>query len=392
MKKHSQLISIYIYLAIGSLIGIMIIKDYIVSVILGSFFAIITYPLYLLFLKLTTKFQNVKSLLSRILKIKSSTLIHENKTLSSVFTVFTTFLIVVISLYTIGLFAGNSLKTVIDQPIEEGISIIIANPSLKQNFGSFYNEADVNNTVSQYLKQFETTNILKTEGTKILSNNETRNTISRFVNGFFANLITFFIYLLIMLFSWVVMLINGKDILKFLYKYTFLRTEEQNIINKDVTTAVRNIITGNIVSGILISLAVTLLCLYFKIPLVIVWAIFAFFIGFLPLSPSELAYLPVIVGVFFTAGPTTALITAILIELYIFILNNAILPKITAGKEINPLLILMSVFAAITIFGFAGFVIGPVFAYLMMALFKISNTRFDQYTSSLEYLDNQKAL
>jgi predicted PurR-regulated permease PerM len=106
-----------------------------------------------------------------------------------------------------------------------------------------------------------------------------------------------------------------------------------------------------------------------------VWALLSFVIGFLPLSPSELAFLPVIIGVFLIRDIGTALTIAVIIELCILILNNAILPRITAGKETNPLLILVSVFAAINMFGFAGFVIGPVFVYLMMAFYKIADAR-----------------
>lgn len=372
-------LQIYILVFIATIISIFIVKDYITPVLLGIFISIITHPMYIFFYKGTSKlhWKNMMSLF-----FKNNTEIDGNKAISASLTVLATIFIIVIALGTAGSLAGNSIKTIVNQPLDEGVYTILSNQSFKSTFGEFYDEKEVKTKVSEFLKQYEPSKILSTSGTTLITNSENRVTISRITSSFFTNLFAFIIVLIVFLFTWIVILISGKELLAFVYKFTFLEKNEQEMINNDVIASVRNVILGNVTSGTVMALVSTGVCVYFNIPLVGVWALAAFTIGFLPLSPSELAVVPALLGVFFTQGPAAALILAICLELFILVLNNAVLPRITAGKETNPLLILLSVFTAINLFGFAGFVIGPVFVYLLMALYRIAYNRLNLIKTS----------
>jgi predicted PurR-regulated permease PerM len=371
-QSDNRYLQIYILFFIASAICLFIIKDYLTSIILGSFIAILTTPLFNMLLRVTAKF-HWKNFISLFYKNKSE--VDGNKVLAALSTVLISLGIITLLISLVGTITGSSLKVAFNQPIDEGIYSIMSNPTFKSNFGQFYDEKDAKQRISQFLDQYKPSAIITKQSNNIITNNESRVTIGKYISSFFTNLFSFLIYLIIFMFTWIVMLINGKDLIKFLYKFAFLTPEEQGIISVDVTTAIKNVLIGNAVSGLIIAFTVAGLCVFFKIPLVAVWAILSFFIGFLPLTPSEIAYLPVLIGVFFTSGLQTTIILAICIELYILVLNNAVLPKITAGKETNPLLILISVFTAINVFGFAGFVIGPVFVYLLMAIYKIADKR-----------------
>ncbi len=371
-KKDS--IFIYILLAVATTIGFIIVKDYLTSIILGVFITMITYPLYKLFLR-TTVSLHWKNAIKLFYKNKSD--IDENRALAAIMTVVTTLGLLVLALYLVGLFAGSNLKFIFDQSVEQQLIELVQNPAVKDRFGDLYNEQDVKSRITDFFSQFKPSQLLSTQGTKIIVDSESRLTAQRFASLLFTNIFNFFIYFIIFMFSWIIMLISGKDLLKFIYKFTPLNESEQNLINSDVNSGVKNVLIGNTVSGLLIGLAVAIVGLTFKIPLVAVWAILAFIVGFLPLSPSEVAFIPVLIGIFFSYGLSNLIIVMIVLELYILILNNAVLPKITAGKETNPLLILISVFTAINIFGVAGFVIGPTFVYFMMSLYRIAENRLE---------------
>jgi predicted PurR-regulated permease PerM len=374
----NKYLQIYILVFIATILSIVIVKDFITPVLLGLFMAIVTNPLHTFFLSGTSKlhWRNITSLF-----IKDKTDIDGNKAIAAGLTVLATIFILAIGLWTAGSLAGNSVKAIVNQPLDEGVYSILSNQSFKSTFGGFYDEKEVKSKVSDFLKQYEPSKILTTGGTSLITNSESRVTISRITGSFFTNLFAFIIDLIVFIFTWIVILISGRELLEFIYSFTFLNKSEQEMINLDVIASVRNVILGNITSGVVMALVSTGVCIYFNIPLVGVWALAAFAVGFLPLTPSELAVFPALIGVFFTQGPTVALVIAIILELFILVLNNAILPKITAGKETNPLLILLSVFTAIKIFGFAGFVIGPVFVYLLMALFKIAYSRMNTLES-----------
>jgi predicted PurR-regulated permease PerM len=372
--NSNKYLHIYILIFIATSISVYIVKDYITPVLLGIFVAIITHPMYNFFFNGTSKlhWKNIFSLF-----YKNKTEIDGNKAISAVLTVLASIFIIFVALGTAGTLAGSSVKTIVNQPLDEGVYTILSNQSFKSTFGGFYDEKEVKSKVSEFLKQYEPSKLLSSGGSTLITNSENRVTISRITSSFFTNLFAFIIELIVFLFTWIVILISGKELLAFVYKFTFLDKTEQEMINNDIIASVRNVILGNVTSGTVMALVSTAVCIYFNIPLVGVWAFAAFAIGFLPLTPSELAVVPSLLGVFFTQGPTVALILAICLEVFILILNNAVLPRITAGKETNPLLILLSVFTAINLFGFAGFVIGPVFVYLMMALYRIAYNRMN---------------
>jgi predicted PurR-regulated permease PerM len=374
-SNKNNLTIIYLIFGIATLIGFFIIKDYLTALFLGSFIAMITYPLYNLYLKSTIHL-HWKKIIQVFYKTKSD--VDENRALAAVGTVVTSIGIILLSVYLVGIFAGSNLKFIFEQPVEQQVIELIQNPAVKERFGDFYNENEAKLKVTEFFNQYKPSKILSTQGTKIIVDSESRLTLQKYATLLFTNIFNFLIYFIIFIFTWIIMLISGQDLIKFAYKFTGLDEEEQKSINTDVNSGVRNVIIGNTVSGAMIALVVAIVGIYFHIPLVSVWSILAFFIGFLPLSPSEAAFIPVLIGIFFMHGLTTLLVVMIAVEIYILILNNAVLPKITAGKETNPLLILISVFSAINMFGIPGFVIGPVFVYFMMALYKIAENRLSK--------------
>ena len=381
--KNNQQKQIYILFFVASSIGIFLIKDYLTPLILGIFIAILTTPIFNFILKNTVKL-HWKKVLNFFYKNNSE--VDENRIMAAIGTVLTTIAIITLIVGLVGTLAGNNLKFVFNQPIDEGISTIMANPTFKSTFGQYYDEKEAKLKITEFLNQYKPATIINAQGKNIITNNESRLTVSKYLSTIFTNFFNFAIFMVVFLFSWIVMMISGKDLLRFMYKFSFLNAEEQNIINTDVNSAIKNVLIGNAIGGGLISLGVAMVCIYFNIPLVAIWSTLAFFIGFLPLTASELGFVPVLIGVFFTQDIKATIITAIIVEVYILILNNIILPKITAGKETNPLLILVSVFAAINFFGFTGFVIGPILVYLLMALYKIANTRLQFFNGELNYI------
>jgi predicted PurR-regulated permease PerM len=375
-NKNTQYNQIYILFFIASAIGLFIIKDYLTPLILGMFIAILSMPMFNFFLKYTVKL-HWKKILNFF--YKNNTEVDENRIIAAIGTVLSTVGIIALIITLIGTLAGSNLKFIFNQPIDEGISTIMANPTFKDTFGQYYDEKEAKAKITEFLNQYKPAMIINAQGKNIVTNSETRVTVSKYLSTIFTNFFNFAIFMVVFLFSWIVMMISGKELLNFMYKFSFLNKDEQNIVNTDVNSAVKNVLIGNAVGGSLVALGVAVICIYFKIPLVAIWSILAFFIGFLPLTASEFGFLPVLVGVFFTAGLQATVIAAIIAEIYILILNNILLPKITAGKETNPLLILVSVFAAINFFGFSGFVIGPILVYLLMALYKIADARLKAY-------------
>jgi predicted PurR-regulated permease PerM len=102
-----------------------------------------------------------------------------------------------------------------------------------------------------------------------------------------------------------------------------------------------------------------------------IYTILIFFIGFLPLSPNEFAYL-IPLSAAFSKNLWLGLGLAIICEIFILWINYSFLPKVIAtNKQASPLLIITSVLSGIAIFGPLGFIIGPVLLAMVRTLYSI---------------------
>lgn len=185
------------------------------------------------------------------------------------------------------------------------------------------------------------------------------------------------VYLIIFLLSWFNCLVYGESWLKKMFSLLpFEKREAQSIVN-DFQNGVRNVVVANMLSGSIHAIVCAVAMWIFGIQGIFILSIVIFFIGVLPLSPSELGYaIPVLL--IFPTNPTFAIILAIVGELIILWTNYILIPKIIAsGKEGNTLLILTSIISGISIFGLMGFIIGPLIIIFIQTLFSILSDRIE---------------
>jgi predicted PurR-regulated permease PerM len=185
------------------------------------------------------------------------------------------------------------------------------------------------------------------------------------------------VYLSIFILSWFQCLMNGKNWLEHIFKLLPFNDKEVLNITNDFRDGVRNVIYANLLSGFIHALTCFIFMWIFGIPNMFLLSILIFFIGVLPLSPSELGYLIPILLVF-PSNPLAALIFACIGEAIILWVNYILIPKIIAsGEEGNPLLILTSILSGISIFGLMGFIIGPLIIICIQTLYRILMKRID---------------
>ncbi len=174
-----------------------------------------------------------------------------------------------------------------------------------------------------------------------------------------SNLVTQIVYIVIFLLAWFNGLLFGSRWIDTLINLFPLFNHESSSIKQNLVQGIRNVIYANLLSGFLNMIGVSIICLVFGIPNVVIVAILAFVIGFLPISPSELAYAYPIIYLLYL-NPILGIIAFVISELYILWQNYIFLPGIVlSGTNGNPLFIITSVIAGISIFGIMGFVIGP---------------------------------
>jgi predicted PurR-regulated permease PerM len=179
----------------------------------------------------------------------------------------------------------------------------------------------------------------------------------QFLTGVISQLINFILFIL----AWFNGLVVGDKWIKAILNLTPLEEDEIKIIHKSLSSGIRNVIYANSLSGVINATVVMLIMIFFNLPGVFLAGVVTFFIGFLPIFPSELGYLiPIIQILIILNNPLLALLIAVISEVFILFQNYVFLPSIVLiGNSGNSLFIVTSVLTGIAVFGIMGFIIGP---------------------------------
>jgi len=193
------------------------------------------------------------------------------------------------------------------------------------------------------------------------------------------NLATYLISTVIFVLAWLNGLVQGHRWINGIFTLLPFDNKEESQIRKDLTLGVQNVVYANLLSGFVHAIVCFTLMLWFGIPNVFILTVLIFFIGVLPLSPSEIGYaIPLSLIAAQTGNYILIFVLAILAEIIILWVNYVLVPKmISSQQEGNDLLILTSILSGITIFGLLGFVIGPVIMILVQTLYRILIQRLE---------------
>jgi predicted PurR-regulated permease PerM len=272
-------------------------------------------------------------------------------------------------------FLSSQLSNEIPKFIQIALNFIQSLPS-NEKFISTLSEFGISPENSRTLIDNINQNIRsRVEGALSVENLARAINVGQEVLNVVFNQILFFIIFMI---AWFNGLLFGKSWINTILTIFPFEAEENKLIKKDLTLGIRNVIYANLLAGLLNSLAVLAIMLIFQIPGVFIVTIIVFLIGFLPVTPSELGY-AIPLAILFSTNPFAAIVIAILAELFILWQNYVFLPKIVlTGTSGNPLFIITSVLAAISMFGVMGFIIGPTIMIFVNTLAQIILRRMEK--------------
>ena len=262
--------------------------------------------------------------------------------------------------------------------LAQQISREIQNITTNQDWISNIKKVGINEEAIQYYSNYAKTRL--DEYTKLVTTSDNINRGLNILQQFVGNLFSQIIYLVIFLIAWFNSLINGHKWIEIVFKILPFTNSEENLIRKDLSIGMRNVIYANLMSGLLNALAVLIIMLVFNLPTAFVITIMAFIIGFLPISPSEAAYLiPLLMLGYTTQNWFLVLVIALLAESFILWQNYALLPKIVlSGTKGNPLFLITGVIAGINFFGIMGFIIGPIIVIFTSTMVDILLERIEK--------------
>ena len=154
-----------------------------------------------------------------------------------------------------------------------------------------------------------------------------------------------------------------------------LRDEQQRALVSKFTAVIRATIKGTIVVAIVQGALGGLIFWYLGVYAPVLWAVMMTFLSLLPAIGTALVWLPVAIYFLVTGAIWRGVVLIAYGMLVIGLVDNFLRP-ILVGKDtkIPDYVVLIATLGGIAIFGFNGFVIGPVIAAMFMAVWDIVAT------------------
>lgn len=127
------------------------------------------------------------------------------------------------------------------------------------------------------------------------------------------------------------------------------------------------------VNNIFVSSCAVVVLLIMNVDFAFLWGLLAFWLQFLPQFGLLIAMLPAIGLVWLTQGPAAALVLLIIVNIFNFVGDNVLQPRITANQ------LDVAVFPAFSAFVIGGFILGPVGALLNVPLLFIVKLMLESF-------------
>ena len=181
----------------------------------------------------------------------------------------------------------------------------------------------------------------------------------------FDFIVSFFIMLYLLFF----LLRDGGDLSKRIRNSVPLEEDLQRKLFRNFATVIRATIKGNIVVAIVQGALGGLIFWILDIRAAVFWAVLMAFLSLLPAIGTALVWLPVAIY-FLVSGAIWQGVVLIAYGVLVIGLVDNVLRPILVGKDTKmpDWLVLISTLGGMAIFGFNGFVIGPVIAALFIAV------------------------
>ena len=261
--------------------------------------------------------------------------------------------------------------------LQEGFSLYERIQSGELNIGLYFQQvfAAVPGWVSELLDRFRLTNLAQVQ--ERLSSSLMRG--SQFLASQALNIgqntFDFILNLFIVLYLLFFLLRDGDLLSKRIREAMPLRDEQQRALFSKFTAVIRATVKGTIVVAIVQGALGGLILWYLGVYAPVLWAVVMTFLSLLPAIGTALVWLPVAIYFLVTGAIWQGVVLIAYGVLVIGLVDNVLRP-ILVGKDtkIPDYVVLIATLGGIAIFGFNGFVIGPVIAAMFMAVWDIVAT------------------
>ncbi len=182
-----------------------------------------------------------------------------------------------------------------------------------------------------------------------------------------------FIFSAFIVFFSVFYLLKDRSHLKDFFNRTFpLSREHESVMIQKLEEAINGVVKGSFLVALVQGGVATIGFIIFGVPQPILWGAFTVLAALVPNIGTSISIIPAVLYLFFTGHVGAAVGMAIWGAAAVGTIDNIISPRLIGSKtRLHPLLVLLSVIGGIQLFGYLGFLLGPIITAGFMALLEI---------------------
>lgn len=336
-NQRLQIIAFYILLGAAALVVFLMWLPFLKLVALGAILAVLFLPVY------------------RNISKRSG-----NELLASWLTIIIILLIVIVPLYIIGQLLFNELYSLIGRVTESGgintQDLVSRLPeSLQGPAGSFFNDL----------------------GAKI---SDIAGTAFESAAGIASNVANFFISFFLVFFTTYYLLRDGENFKKFMAGIFPLSEQHENMLVSRLEQAISGVVKGSFLVALSQGTVATIGFLIFGVPAAFLWGAFTVLAALVPTVGTALSVVPAVLYLLATGHVGQGIGLAIWGAVAVGLIDNVISPKLIGSRtNVHPLLILFGVLGGLQLFGFIGFLLGPIIMAVFVTLLDIYRTDLKNY-------------
>jgi predicted PurR-regulated permease PerM len=148
-----------------------------------------------------------------------------------------------------------------------------------------------------------------------------------------------------------------------------IRKKYKERLIHDVELMTKALFYGQVLTAVLIGVLCGIIFVLFGIPNAIFWGFVMIIFSFLPILGAPVVYIPAGIILMFNGGWIGGILLILLCAIAQFVVDYYVRPKIIGKQaEIHPLIVIIGALGGVIVFGFVGFLVGPLILGLFLRL------------------------
>lgn len=192
--------------------------------------------------------------------------------------------------------------------------------------------------------------------------------------------ISMVVTLLIILYTMFFLLIDGDKFLYYLLYYLPLNDDDEKKLLARFVSVTRATLKGTAVIGIIQGALAGLALALAGIPSALFWAVTMMLLSVVPGVGTAIVWIPAVVYLVFSGELLSAALVAVFCAVVVGAIDNLLRPKLVGNDtQLHELMIFFSTLGGLLLFGFMGFVIGPIIAALFVTVWELYGHEFSRW-------------